>query len=146
MENFLNYYPPAPDGNIYLPWGEGACSFIAGEDIGRVGEGGADRRGPREEGLHAHRSLGADHRRRGAGDERGERPRDPLRRRARGGAKKAMLDMGMPAWMVDGMMELHGIDKAGYAAVVTDAVQTITGRAPVSFPAFAQKHAARWKA
>ena len=59
-------------------------------------------------------------------------------------AQKAMLDMGMPAWMVDGMMELHGIDKAGYAAAVTDAVQAVTGQAPLSFPAFAAKHAGRW--
>ncbi|MFY0526230.1 hypothetical protein ACN28I_24880 [Archangium gephyra] len=51
-------------------------------------------------------------------------------------ANKAMLDMGMPAWMVDAMMDLHGIDKAGYAAEVMDAV---------SFAQFARQHAASWK-
>jgi len=51
----------------------------------------------------------------------------------------------MPAWMVDGMMELHAIDKAGYAAQVTDTVQKVTGRAPVSFAQFAKQNAAAWK-
>ena len=60
-------------------------------------------------------------------------------------ANKAMLDMGMPAWMVDAMMELHGIDKAGYAGEVTDAVRKVTGREPVSFAQFARQHAASWK-
>jgi uncharacterized protein YbjT (DUF2867 family) len=58
-------------------------------------------------------------------------------------AKAAMLGLGMPAWMVDAMMELHAIDKAGYAAAISDAVEAITGHAPLSFPAFAAKHAAK---
>jgi hypothetical protein len=61
-------------------------------------------------------------------------------------AKQAMLDLHMPTWIVDAMLELHAIDKAGYAAVVTDAVRAITGQPPLSFPAFVQAHAARWKA
>jgi uncharacterized protein YbjT (DUF2867 family) len=61
-------------------------------------------------------------------------------------ARKAMLDLGMPAWMVDGMMELHAIGKAGYAAAVSDTVQKLIGRAPLSFAQFAQQNAAAWKA
>jgi uncharacterized protein YbjT (DUF2867 family) len=60
-------------------------------------------------------------------------------------ARKAMLDMSMPVWMVDAMMELHGIDKAGYATKVTGDVQRVTGRAPTGFALFAQQNAARWK-
>jgi hypothetical protein len=26
-----------------------------------------------------------------------------------------MTDAGMPGWMVDAMMELHAVDKAGYS-------------------------------
>src|SRR5215467_10264823 len=36
MDNFIGYYPPDAQGNIYLPWGNGACSFIDSRDVGAV--------------------------------------------------------------------------------------------------------------
>jgi uncharacterized protein YbjT (DUF2867 family) len=146
MENFLNYYPPAPDGNIYLPWGEGACSFIAGEDIGRVAAAVLLNAGHENKAYTltgpAALTIGDVARVLSEVSGRAIRYVDV----PEAGAHKAMLDLGMPLWMVDGMMELHGIDKAGYAATVTDTVQAVTGQAAVAFPAFARKHGARWKA
>jgi uncharacterized protein YbjT (DUF2867 family) len=146
MENFLNYYPPAPDGNIYLPWGEGACSFIAGEDIGRVAavvllNAGHENKAYTLTGPAA-LTIGDAARVMSEVSGRAIRYVDV----PEAGAHKAMLDLGMPLWMVDGMMELHGIDKAGYAATVTDTVPAVTGQAAVAFSAFARKHGARWKA
>jgi uncharacterized protein YbjT (DUF2867 family) len=145
MENFLGYYPPAADGNIYLPWGEGACSFIAAGDVGRVAAEALTK--PEHEGkaytLTGPAAFTIAEAARVIGEVTGRAIRYVDVPEA--AAEKAMLDQGMPGWMVSAMMELHGIDKAGYAAVVTDAVQTITGQPPVSFPSFAQKHAARWK-
>ena len=57
-------------------------------------------------------------------------------------ARQAKLDMHMPGWVVDAMMELHAIDKAGYAAAVTTAVKEVTGHAPRRFADFAAEHAA----
>jgi hypothetical protein len=57
-----------------------------------------------------------------------------------------MSGMGMPGWMVDAMMELHGVDKAGYAAGTTKDAEKILGRAPRSFSDFAKDHASAWKA
>ena len=36
MDNFIHYYPPAGDGNIYLPLGTGAASYIASSDVAAV--------------------------------------------------------------------------------------------------------------
>jgi uncharacterized protein YbjT (DUF2867 family) len=145
MENFLNYYPPAPDGNIYLPWGEGACSFIAAGDIGRVAAvalttPGHENRAYTLTGPTAF-TIGEAARAIAEVSGRAVRYVDV----PESAARKAMLDLHMPEWMVDGMMELHAIDKAGYAAAVNDAVREITGQAAVAFPAFAAAHAARWK-
>lgn len=41
-------------------------------------------------------------------------------------------------------MELHGIDKAGYATLVNDEVAKLTGTPARSFKDFAKEHAARW--
>lgn len=60
-------------------------------------------------------------------------------------ARSAMLGLGMPAWMVDAMLELHAIDKAGYAAVVTDDVAKSTGTPARSFADFAKEYAASWQ-
>ena len=145
MENFLNFYPPGQDGNIYLPWGQGACSFIAGADIAAVAataltSGGHEDKAYVLTGPEAF-TIG----------QAAATISEVTGRKANyvdvpeAAAKQAMLGMGMPEWMVDGMMELHAIDKAGYAGQVTDTVQKVTGRAPMSFAQFAKQHAARWK-
>jgi uncharacterized protein YbjT (DUF2867 family) len=145
MENFINFYPPGKDGNIYLPWGQGACSFIAGSDIAAVAAAALTSSGHENK---AYNLTGPEAFTIGQaaailGEVSGKKAHYVDVPEA--AASKAMLDMGMPAWMVDGMMELHGINKAGYAAEVTDAVRKITGREPVSFAQFARQHAASWK-
>jgi uncharacterized protein YbjT (DUF2867 family) len=145
MENFVNFYGPAKDGNIYLPWGQGACSFIAGADIAAVAaaaltSGGHENKAYELTGPEAFTIAQAAAT---IGEVSGRKIQYvDVPEQA---AQKGMLDAGMPAWMVDAMMELHGINKAGYAAQVTDTVQKLTGRAPMSFAQFAKQHAARWK-
>jgi uncharacterized protein YbjT (DUF2867 family) len=145
MENFLNYYPPDAQGNIYLPWANGACSFIAGSDIAAVAAAvltgtGHENKAYNLTGPEAFTIAQAAQ---SIGEVSGREIHYVNVPEA--AASQAMLNMGMPKWMVDAMMELHGINKAGYAAAVTDSVQKVTGRAPISFAQFAQKHAARWK-
>jgi uncharacterized protein YbjT (DUF2867 family) len=145
MENFINFYPPGQDGNIYLPWGQGACSFIAGADVAAVAataltSGGHENKVYELTGPEAF-TIGQAAATLGEVSGRKVNYVDV----PEAAAKQAMLGLGMPEWMVDAMMELHGIDKAGYAAQVTDTVQKVTGRAPLRFAEFARQHAARWK-
>lgn len=145
MENFINFYPPGKDGAIYLPWGQGACSFIAGSDVAEVAvqaltSGGHENKAYELSGPEAFTIAQAAAT---LGEVSGRKVHYVDVPEA--AARKAMLDMHMPEWMVDAMMELHGIDKAGYAAQVTDTVRAVTGHAPVSFAQFARKHAAAWK-
>ncbi len=145
MENFVNFYGPAKDGNIYLPWGQGACSFIAGADIAEVAaaaltSGGHENKAYDLTGPEAFTIAQAAAT---IGEVTGRKVQYVEVPDA--AARHAMLDAGMPTWMVDAMMELHGINKAGYAAQVTDTVQKLSGRAPTNFTRFAQQNAARWK-
>lgn len=145
MENFLTYYPPQKDGNIYLPWGTGACSFIAGADVAEVAalalttsghEGKAyTLTGP--EALTVAQAASTIAEVSGRKINYVDVPEEA--------ARKGMADFGAPSWLIDGMMELHGVDKAGYATVVTDAVPTLLGRPAQPFAAFAKAHAAAWK-
>jgi uncharacterized protein YbjT (DUF2867 family) len=144
-ENFLNYYPPQPDGNIYMPWGDSGASFLGGADIAEVAKLALTR--PGHEGkaytLTGPAALTIAHAARVIGEVSGRTiryvdvPEDA--------ARKGMLDAGMPAWMVDAMMELHAIDKAGYAAAVAPDLVDLLGRPSQTFEEFAKLHAARWK-
>ena len=59
-------------------------------------------------------------------------------------ASEAMAGMGFPALLVDWLMSLNAIVKAGYAAGQSPEVQRLTGHAPRSFESFAQEHRAVW--
>lgn len=53
-------------------------------------------------------------------------------------AAAGMRQNHMPDWMVNAMMELHSLGKAGYAANVTDVVERITGLKPRTISDFAE--------
>ena len=143
--HFINFYPPDADGNIYLPWGTAKCSFVAGSDIANVAakalteDGHAGKAyeitGPEAIGIA----------------DAAEVLSGVIGRKVsyvdvpESAAKTAMLGLGMPGWMVDAMMELHAIDKAGYAAAVTDTVEKVTGKKARTFSEFARENASKWR-
>jgi len=57
---------------------------------------------------------------------------------------KGMRDSGMPEGAVQYVGVLYGAVRAGYTAAVTNDVETVTGRKPQTFEAFARQHAANW--
>ncbi|MBM7119389.1 SDR family oxidoreductase [Archangium primigenium] len=145
MENFIHFNPPGKDGNIYLPFGQAGCSFIAGADIAAVAaaalttpghEGQAyDLVGP--EALTVAQVAEQIASVAGRPVKYVDVPEEA--------ARQGMVGAGMPGWSADAMLQLYGLIKAGHAARVTDTVQKITGRAPTTFAEFAKKHAASWK-
>ena len=58
-------------------------------------------------------------------------------------ARQAMSQA--PSWMVDAMMELHNLGKAGHAAAVTNTVEEIASRPPYTFEQFAQDYHQRFQ-
>jgi hypothetical protein len=60
-------------------------------------------------------------------------------------ARQAMLEMASPEVMVDILMGLNNIIRKGYTAAVTADVETVTGRPPRDFEAFARNNAAAWQ-
>jgi uncharacterized protein YbjT (DUF2867 family) len=56
-------------------------------------------------------------------------------------ARKGMKQIGVDNWSIDIMMELFRIIRAGYGSEMTDEVEYITGRKPISFTQFARDYA-----
>ena len=59
--------------------------------------------------------------------------------------QQELVATGLPAWLVDVRMEFATALRDGYAAVVTDTVQAVTGQPARRFDAFAREHAALFK-
>lgn len=55
-------------------------------------------------------------------------------------ARKQMLDGKMPVWMVEAVIELNRIGKAGYLAEVSLTVEKVTGSKPITFRQFAEEN------
>ena len=53
--------------------------------------------------------------------------------------RKSMLDLGMPAWQVDALLDLQQYYKGGQGGEVTDVLPRLLGRAPVALDQFLQE-------
>src|SRR5947208_9876937 len=59
--------------------------------------------------------------------------------------RQELVAAGIPAWLVEVRMEFAAALRDGYAAAVTDIVQTVTGQPARTFDAFAREHAALFR-
>ncbi len=60
--------------------------------------------------------------------------------------RQAMLDLGMPAWQVDALLELQQYYIAGRGGDVTPVLANLLGRAPVKLDDFLQQHRDEFRA
>lgn len=59
-------------------------------------------------------------------------------------AVKAMLDLGMPPWMVELMDSLNRVVSAGYASAISPDLPALIGRAPITVAQFAKDYRSGW--
>jgi uncharacterized protein YbjT (DUF2867 family) len=141
MNNFVSYYPPDHEGNLYLPWGDAKISFVDARDVGAVAARVLTEQG------HAGKIYTPT----GPAAFTGTEIADELARAwsrpiryvdvPEAAAKQGMAQAGVPGWMNDAMLELHAICKAGWVATVTDDVADLTGQAPRTLAQFAKESA-----
>ncbi len=144
MQNFVNYqgHSIQHESKIYLPQGEGQVSYIDARDIASVarvvltesGHAGKayDLTGPAALSVTEIAKILS---------EVAGRPITYVDVPEEA-ARESMSNAHMPTWMVDAMMELNGINKAGYGATITSNVESITGQPAHTFTEFAQDYAA----
>lgn len=60
-------------------------------------------------------------------------------------ARDAMLGQGTPVWLVEVLLELYAISRAGMAASISSAVQELLGRPPTRFRQFAADYAEQFR-
>lgn len=142
MQNFINFHGgQIKTGTVYLPQGEGRVSHIDVRDIAAVAtqillhpqaHAGAiyTLTGPRAlDNAHALSLIG---------QQTGQTVSYVSVSDADGVA--AMRGLGMSEWHIEQLLSLHQIIRAGHAAGVTEDVQQLLGRAPLSFEQFVQDY------
>ena len=140
MQNFINYFPPR-DGVIYLPWGNGRASFVDTRDIAEVAA----------QALTDENHVNQTYNLTGPAaltiGEIADILSDAVGRKIKyvdvpeSAASDGMLQVGLPQWQVDALMELHAINKRSQWNTVTRDVEKVTGRPPIDFATFARDHA-----
>jgi uncharacterized protein YbjT (DUF2867 family) len=146
MENFSAGFiaPMIAQGGIYLAAGEARTSFISTEDIAAVAASAFEKkRFGAEFNLTGPAAL--DHTQvAGIISEVTGKPIQyhPLSEEA---MMQGARDQGVPEGAVQYLAVLYQAVRNGWMAGITDDVANVTGRAPMAFGRFAQKHGAAWK-
>jgi uncharacterized protein YbjT (DUF2867 family) len=145
MQNFINYYGPQPDGNIYMPVGMAAMNFIDVRDIAKVAaialtEPGHENKAYRLATVaHPIADIAAM-----LTEATGKTIRYvdvPAEAIAQG-----MRQYGVPEWMIEQNLELYAAAKEGrYTRTSTDFEQ-VTGKAPISFSTFTHDYREHFRA
>jgi uncharacterized protein YbjT (DUF2867 family) len=141
MQDFITMAPPTA-GIIYLPMGDGRVSYIDAHDIAhaaaRAFAAPAAHIGKVYE-LTGPQSLSMDEVARILTDTAGvhiayvDIPEST--------ARHAMEVYGIADWRIEALLEMHRVNRAGLAAGVTAAVNTLLGRQPRTFEEFAAANA-----
>jgi len=133
-----------PHGGIYLAADDAKTSFISTEDIAAVAFAAFEKQDSSAEyNLTGPAALDHDQVAKIISEVSGK----PIQYQALSEADmmQGARDQGLPEEVIRYMAVLYDAVRNGWMSVVTDDVQKILGRPPVSFGAFAQKHAAAWK-
>jgi uncharacterized protein YbjT (DUF2867 family) len=144
MQNFITYFAPR-DGAIYLPWGDGTASFVDTRDIASVAahvltSDGYEGKtytltGPAALGIADVARILSE-----VVDREFKYVDVP-----ESAARDAMLQAGIPNWLVELVMELHAINKESRWSAVTSDIEKVTGNPPTSFAQFARDHAEKFR-
>jgi uncharacterized protein YbjT (DUF2867 family) len=144
MQNFINYYGPQPDGNIYMPVGNAVMNFIDARDIAEVAataltENGHENKAYRLATVaHTIEEIAA------------------LLSKATGktinyvdvpaeAISQGMRQYGVPEWMIEQNLELYAAAKEGRYTQTSPDFERVTGKRPISFEDFANDYSVHFR-
>ncbi|WP_018476961.1 SDR family oxidoreductase [Pontibacter roseus] len=142
MQNLVNYNAETiqKEGKFYMPMGDGKVSFIDTRDIAAVAVEALTNDGHDSQVYELTGPAALSHAELAAilSEETGREisfvdvPEDAV--------QQGMLSQHMPEQLVNALLELYAVQKAGKSSGVTNTVQEVTGRAPHSFRQFVRDH------
>jgi uncharacterized protein YbjT (DUF2867 family) len=147
MQNYINFagHTIKTQSAFYFPQGDGKMSYVDARDVGAVAAVALTKDGHRNK---AYTITGPD----AVSNYDIAKILSTVTGRTinyvdvtEDAARNGMREAGVPDIMIEMLMELYAINKAGYTATVTDAVEKITGKKAISFRQFAADFAQAFK-
>jgi uncharacterized protein YbjT (DUF2867 family) len=139
MQNFINYYGPQPDGNIYMPVGNAFMNFIDARDIAEVAATALTGNGHENK---AYRLATVAHpigeiaallsKATGKTINYVDVPAEAI--------AQGMRQYGVPEWMIVQNLELYAAAKEGRYTQTSPDFERVTGKTPISFEDFAKDY------
>lgn len=145
MQNFVNFFGQTirEQNAIYLPVGEGKVSFVDVRDIASAAAALVIKNHAQDENkaydITGQEALSYAQAAEVLSKELGRKisyidiPEES--------ARKGMKENGMSDWLVDGLLEIYAIIRAGHAAQTNTSIEEITGRKPILFSQFVKDYA-----
>jgi len=145
MQNFVNFFGQTirEQNAIYLPVGEGKVNFVDVRDIAAAAAALVINNHAQDENkaydITGQEALSYAQAAEVLSKELGRKisyidiPEES--------ARKGMKENGMSDWLVDGLLEIYAIIRAGHAAQTTTSIEEITGRKPILFSQFVKDYA-----
>ena len=148
MQNFLGTWGWAirPDGRIYLPGGDSPVSYIDARDVAAAGVETLLRDGHAGKAYTLTGEVALTHTEIAGIFARALERRVEYVDIPEDLARTSLEGAGVEEPMITGVLQIWRLQKAGRVAAVTDVVQDILGRPPVSFSQFVRDHAPSWGA
>jgi uncharacterized protein YbjT (DUF2867 family) len=149
MQNFVNFYSHfiKTRGAFYVPAGDAKVSFVDVRDIAAVAVQALTSNDGKHEGK-AYNITGGEALSYG---QAAEILSKQLEKKVNyvnvsdEDARKGMKEMGMDEWLINSMIELFEIFRAGYASAISPVIEEITGNKPISFSQFASDYAVAFR-
>jgi uncharacterized protein YbjT (DUF2867 family) len=140
MQNFATFFRPRK-GRIYLPLGQGRVSYVDARDVGEaaaniLAEGGHEGAAYELTGPEAVTMTRVAEILSGVAGEK-----IVYVDISEEAARQFMQGLGEPDWLVEGVLEMHTVNKAGEYGTVTGDVERLAGHPATSFERFAADYA-----
>lgn len=143
MQNFVNFYLGKGQSSIYLPAGDGKVSFVDVRDIAAVAVKALT---DNEEGLHSGKAYTITGPQAISYGDAARILSEYIGRNisyvniSEDDARKAIIDMGMSDWHTNILLELLKLSREGYLSSISNAVEAVTGKKPISFAQFVRDY------
>jgi uncharacterized protein YbjT (DUF2867 family) len=149
MQNFVNFYSHfiKTQGAFYVPAGDAKVSFVDVRDIAAVAVQALTSNDGKHEGK-AYKITGGEALSYGQAAEILSKQLGKKVNYVKVSdedARNGMKEMGMDEWLINSMIELFEIFRAGYASAISPVIEEITGNKAISFSQFASDYAVAFR-
>jgi uncharacterized protein YbjT (DUF2867 family) len=140
MQNYLSMPTIKAQGAFYMPTGDGKASYVDTRDIAAVAVAALTKSGHEGKAYEVTGPAALDNYQVAEILSKVTGKKIDYVSVSDDDARKGMRNADIPEWAIDVLLELYGIQRAGYTSHISPAVEQVTGKKPIAFEQFAKDY------